>query len=217
MSSQPETRALIFTGGNLGLWAFTYLKSNDYLIGADRGAEFLIRNGYPLHLALGDFDSVFPDQLQRIADTAIELITCDPIHKDWTDTELALREAMTRGYREILILGALGTRFDHGLANVHLLRQAAQHGCELTLIDENNIISLCIDRFHLKAHAEFPYTSLLPITPEVTGVTLEGFRYPLYDATLKLGYSIGISNVLDAPTGLITVTSGMLLVIRSRD
>ncbi|WP_326998779.1 hypothetical protein [Cohnella kolymensis] len=46
---------------------------------------------------------------------------------------------------------------------------------------------------------------------------MEGFRYPLREATLKLGWSLGISNVLEAPVGSISVTSGMLLVIRSRD
>jgi thiamine pyrophosphokinase len=52
---------------------------------------------------------------------------------------------------------------------------------------------------------------------EVMGVTLEGFRYPLNDATLKLGWSLGISNVLEATSGTISVTAGMLLIIRSRD
>lgn len=217
MSSQHVTRALIFTGGNLGQWAFTYLKSDDYLIGADRGAAFLIHNGYTPHLALGDFDSVLPDQMKSIADTAIELLSCDAVDKDWTDTELALREAMARGYREVLILGALGTRFDHSLGNVHLLRQAEEQGCKLKLIDEKNIITLCVDSLQLEAHSDFPYTSLLPLTPEVTGVTLEGFRYPLHMATLKLGYSIGISNVIEAQSALITISNGMLLVIQSRD
>lgn len=217
MSPPFETRALIFTGGNLGEWAFAHINSTDYLIGADRGAEFLIRNGYVPHLALGDFDSVNPDQMQQIADTAIELLTCDAVNKDWTDTELAFKEAIARGYREILIIGVLGTRFDHVLGNVHLLKQASEHGCNLTLVDVNNRINLCVDRYQLEAITEFPYTSLLPLTTEVTGVTLAGFRYPLHDATLKMGYSIGISNILDAPMGLITVTSGMLLVIRSRD
>lgn len=214
-----QSRALIFTGGNLGPWAISYMTSSDYLIGADRGAEFLIRSGYTPHLALGDFDSVLPDQMQLIADTAEELLTCDAIDKDWTDTELALREAISRGYREILILGALGTRFDHGLGNVHLLRQAEEQHCKLTLIDLHNEISLCTAtaNLQLEANPEFPYTSLLPLTTEVTGVTLAGFQYPLHDATLRLGYSIGISNVLTEAMGSITIASGMLLVIRSRD
>jgi thiamine pyrophosphokinase len=217
MSELSFNRALIFTGGSLGQWAFAYMSSDDYLIGADRGAEFLIRHGYIPHLALGDFDSVLPDQMQRIATTAEELLTYDAINKDWTDTELAFREALNRGYSEILILGALGTRFDHGLANVHLFRQAYEQGCKLTLIDENNEISLCTETIRLETNVRFPYTSLLPLTTEVAGVTLQGFRYPLDDATLKLGWSLGISNVLITPIGTITIKAGMLLIIRSRD
>jgi thiamine pyrophosphokinase len=217
MTDHPHTRALIYTGGNLGQWAFELLSSEDYIIGADRGADFLIHNGYTPHLALGDFDSVLPEQMQRIASTSGELLTCDAFNKDWTDTELAFREAVRRGFNDIIILGALGTRFDHGLGNVHLLRQAYEQGCTLTLMDENNEISLCTDTFQLNACSRFPYISLLPLTPEVTGVTLQGFRYPLNDATLKLGWSLGISNVLETAVGTVTVTSGLLLIIRSRD
>ncbi|RED60284.1 thiamine diphosphokinase [Cohnella lupini] len=213
----PNTRALIFTGGTLDPWALEHLLPTDYIIGADRGAEFLTRNGYAPHLALGDFDSVTPDQMDRIRETAIELYTCDPIDKDWTDTELALREAIKRGFMEIVLLGAFGTRFDHVLGNVHLLRHASEHGCRLTLIDDHNEIRLCVDRLVLDAEPKFPYTSLLPLSLEVTGVTLKGFRYPLKDATLKLGWSIGVSNVLEASSGAISITDGLLLVIRSRD
>ncbi|MCD9020981.1 thiamine diphosphokinase [Cohnella silvisoli] len=217
MTDHSHTRALIFTGGNLGQWAFDYMSSHDYIIGADRGAYFLIHHGHTPHLALGDFDSVLPEQMELISSRSGELLSCDAVNKDWTDTELAFREAVKRGFKEILLLGALGTRFDHGLGNVHLLRQAYEQHCSLTLIDENNEISLCTDSIQLNASARFPYTSLLPLSLEVTGVTLHGFRYPLNDATLKLGWSLGISNIIEEPQGTITISSGLLLVIRSRD
>ncbi|WP_256757485.1 thiamine diphosphokinase [Cohnella sp. WQ 127256] len=217
LSKLSHTRALIYTGGNLGPWALDCIDSKDYIIGADRGAEFLIANGVTPHLALGDFDSITPGQLQHIASITSELLTCDAIDKDWTDTELAVREAISRGYHEVIVLGALGTRFDHGLGNVHLLRQASEQGCNLTLIDEHNEIRLCTDSLRLEANSHFPYTSLLPLTLEVTGVTLVGFRYPLKDATLKLGWSLGISNVLEDVQGTVSISDGLLLVIRSRD
>ncbi len=217
MSNHPYARAIIFTGGNLGPWALDNLSTDDFLIGADRGAGFLVHNGYIPHLALGDFDSVNADQMRQIANAAQELLTCDPFNKDWTDTELALREAMRRGFKDIVIMGALGTRFDHGLGNVHLLRQANEQGCTLALIDEYNEIRLCTHNLRLAANSRFPYVSLLPLTLEVTGVTLQGFRYPLDNATLRLGWSLGISNVIDAQIGTIAISAGMLLVIRSRD
>jgi thiamine pyrophosphokinase len=217
MTNPLDHRALIFTGGTLGQWALAPIQSTDYLIGADRGADFLIRHGYVPHLALGDFDSVEPDQMKQITNTAIELLTFDALDKDWTDTELALREAIARGYRSIVLLGALGTRFDHSLGNVHLLRQAIEQECKLTIMDEHNEITLCMDHCFIQANDRFPNTSLLPLSASVTGVTLQGFRYPLKDATLKLGQTIGISNVLEAEEGSITLISGMLLIIRSRD
>ncbi|WP_326998770.1 thiamine diphosphokinase [Cohnella kolymensis] len=127
MSFSHHSRALIFTGGSLGGWALSHVSPDDFLIGADRGAQFLISSGYAPHLAVGDFDSVSSDEMLQITDTALELLTCDSYDKDFTDTELAFREALQRGFRHIVILGGLGTRFDHSLGNVHLLRQADDH------------------------------------------------------------------------------------------
>jgi len=216
-STSAYTRAVIYTGGRLGPWALEGLSSGDFLIGADRGAEFLVRHGRSPHLALGDFDSVSDAEMSRISANAKQLLSCDAIDKDWTDTELALREAVSRGFKEIVLFGALGTRFDHSLGNVHLLRQAHEQGCELTIVDEHNDIRLCSGQLRLAANPRFPYVSLLPLTPEVAGITLQGFRYPLTDAVLKLGWSLGISNVLESSEGTISIGDGLLLVIRSRD
>ncbi|MFB9275094.1 thiamine diphosphokinase [Cohnella cellulosilytica] len=217
MSRLNNERAFIFAGGRLGGWALELAAPGDYLIGADRGAEFLVRHGRKPDLALGDFDSVTEEELRQIASEAKQLLACDAFDKDWTDTELALREALDRGFKRIVAAGALGTRLDHTLGNVHLLRQAHERGASLTLVDEFNEIRLCADRLQLEADARFPYVSLLPLTMEAAGVTLRGFRYPLQDATLKLGWSLGISNVLEAESGTIELADGLLLVIRSRD
>jgi thiamine pyrophosphokinase len=214
-----QARAVIITGGRLGLWALSLISEQDYLIGADRGAQFLIDHGFSPDLALGDFDSVSPEQFKRISDRSGELFACDAVDKDWTDTELAYREAVKRGFKDIVIAGALGTRFDHSLGNVHLLKQAHEQGVSLSLHDENNEIRLCSSSraLQVQENLRYPYISLLPLTDEVTGVTLLGFRYPLDQATLRLGWSLGISNVLDHPPGTISIASGLALVIRSRD
>jgi thiamine pyrophosphokinase len=211
------SRALIVTGGTIGSWVLDDLPAYTYLIGADRGAEFIARHGYRMQLAVGDFDSISLDQFHIIRAAADELLSFDAVDKDWSDTELAFREAASRGFREIDIVGGLGTRFDHSLANVHLLKQAQELGCILRLIDEHNEISLCEYTMQLVADDRYEYVSLLPLTENVTGVTLQGFRYPLTDATLKIGQSLGVSNVLVEPAGTIAIRSGLLLVIRSRD
>lgn len=217
MSLTNHNRVLIVTGGRVGAWTQALLPAYPCIIGADRGAEFVARSGFRMHLALGDFDSVGVGQLDAIRAAADETIVYDAVDKDWTDTELAFLEAVSRGFKEIDIAGALGSRFDHTLANVHLLKQAQELGCSLRLLDEHNEISLCENTMRLTADPRYPNVSLLPLTEQVTGITLRGFRYPLHEATIRLGQSLGISNELMEQTGTIEIKSGLVLVVRSRD
>ena len=210
-------RALIFAGGVLGARALGTIRPDDFRIGVDSGALFLLKAGYPPHLAIGDFDSVTEEEKDAIRAASAEYRDCDPVAKDLTDSEMAVREALRRGFKRIVLWGAIGSRFDHSLANVHLLKQAHDAGPELIVADETNDIRLCADRVRIDADDGFKYVSLLPLTPEVRGVTLEGFRYPLRNAVLKLGWSLGVSNELERVSGTVTVSEGLLLVIRSRD
>lgn len=209
-------RIVIYTGGRLGPRAAALAQSCDVLIGADRGALFLIEHGFRPHLAIGDFDSVTPEQLETIRRSSIETECCDPIAKDYTDTELAYNRALAMHPGSIVIAGGLGTRFDHTLANVHLLVRALERGIEASVTDEHNDVRLISDSVTL-LRADYTAVSLLPLTPVAAGITLEGFRYPLQDATLTIGQSLGISNVLEAERGRVTLKDGLLLVIQSRD
>lgn len=214
---REQRQAVIVTGGALGEWALPYIRHGDYIIGADSGAAFLVRHGIAPDLAIGDFDSVSPAQLSAVRAAAREWRSVDAVDKDWTDTEMAMRTALERSFSRITLIGGLGTRFDHALANVHLLKLAHEQGAEAELIDEFNEIRLCARECRLRQDERFPYLSLLPLTSVVRGVTLSGFQYPLDNATIRIGESIGISNRLLAPEGVVSVLEGQLLVIRSRD
>lgn len=209
-------RILIFTGGRLGSWALETIRQDDYLIGADRGALFLTSHGYTPDIAVGDFDSVSEQEMQLIERLSRHTIGCDPILKDLTDTEMAFELAIKQNPQQIVFIGALGSRFDHSLANVHLLLRCLKLNIEASILDENNEITL-IDRSAIVKQSRFHQVSLLPLTSEVTGITLRGFQYPLRDASLSIGQSLGVSNVLVDPVGEITIRSGLLLIIRSMD
>jgi thiamine pyrophosphokinase len=101
---------------------------------------------------------------------------------------------------------------------VHLLARAADLGLVCRVEDDHNRVQLVCGGQRLEVRRDrFPYVSLLPLTAEVTGIDLHGFQYPLADAVLRLGESLGISNRLVAPTGSVSCRSGRLLVIGSRD
>jgi len=209
-------RTLIYTGGRLGQWALDYIQPGDRLVGADRGAAFLVANGFEPDLSLGDFDSVTEEEMAAIRKGSKETRDCDPIDKDYSDTELALQFAIECGSSEIILLGALGTRFDHSLANVHLLKHALDRQIPALIADQYNTLRLTTDQLVLTRSSR-RYVSLLPLTSAVKGITLEGFQYPLTEATLVHGQSLGVSNVLLASKGTINIREGLLLVIESDD
>ncbi len=211
-----HNRILIFSGGNLGPWALKHIRDEDLLVGVDRGAIFLIRHEYVPHYAIGDFDSVTEEELEQIRGRCNKIDCYDPVDKDYTDTELAFEWALSRRPREIVMLGVIGSRIDHTLANIQLLTRGLQKGISCRIIDEKNEIML-IDRPTTLRKGRFDHVSLLPMTQEVSGITLNGFKYPLQDATLTIGQTLGISNVLEAEEGRITLRSGQLLVICSSD
>lgn len=211
-----ESRILIFTGGNLGKWALAEVRAGDFFLGVDRGALFLLRNNLQPHYAVGDFDSVTAEEFAEIRQRCGDLFCCDPVMKDHTDTELAFNWALEKKPGEIVLLGAMGTRFDHTLANVHLLHKGLKAEIPCRIIDEKNEVMI-IDRRADVTGGRFTHISLLPFTAQVSGITLEGFQYPLHQAALSPGSSIGISNVLKGESGIISVGSGQLLVIKSMD
>lgn len=209
-------KIVILAGGELGDWALQHITESDIVIGADNGARFLIEKGIHPDIAIGDFDSVTVSDMALIREKSGRTIACDPIDKDYTDTEMAFRLALDMKPAELVLIGALGTRFDHSLANVHLLSLADAQGVPAQIIGRHNRIQL-ISEMTILEGIDHPQVSLLPLTEQVTGITLSGFQYPLHEATLTIGQSLGISNVMLDEHGTIQLRTGKLLVIRSRD
>lgn len=213
----PSKRVVIFAGGELSPDYFALLDEEDFIIGADRGALFLISHGYIPDIAVGDFDSVSPEAFQDIQSKSKKTITCDAVNKDLTDSEMALDIAMNQQPDSILLLGVTGTRIDHSLASIQMMTRALQRQINCYVMDSNNYVTLTGSQTVIE-DLGYTYVSLLPLTPEVTGITLEGFQYPLNDATLKLKLqSLGVSNKLISSTGTVRIRSGLLLIIQSKD
>lgn len=212
----PSGRVVIFAGGELSPDCLHLLDEEDFIIGADRGALFLIDHGYTPDIAVGDFDSVSPEALLQIQAGSKETIGCDPVNKDLTDSEMALDLALNTQPESILLMGVTGTRMDHTLASIQMMTRALQRQVACSIMDANNYITLTGSHAVVEERG-YTYVSLLPLTPEVTGITLQGFQYPLENATLKLGQSLAVSNVLIAASGTVTIESGLLLIIQSKD
>ena len=92
---------------------------------------------------MGDCDSMTLQELEWAHENGIP-IQRFPIEKDATDMQLALDIAIQRKKIKIAILGGIGGRMDHTLANLFLLLYAHHKGAEVKLIDPWHEISLLV-------------------------------------------------------------------------
>ncbi len=216
-------QALIISGGHLeDGFAASYIENYDFglTIAVDSGMSFFYRQGWVPDYIVGDFDSVKPEILQSflgLKEDKPKVLQFQP-EKDETDTEIAIRTAIRRGCGAIHILGATGSRLDHVLGNIHLLGMAMEQGVEVIMADPNNRIRMVREGLVLKKGGQYgKYVSLLPFTPQVTGLTLTGFKYPLDQYTLECYHSLGVSNEITGEQAEISFRDGVLLVIESKD
>lgn len=211
---------LIITGGTLQIeFAREYLKNHkfDQVITADAGLAYAKKLDVPVDWIMGDFDTLSPMVLKEYKQKNIPIETYSP-QKDYTDTHLALENAIEMGAKHITIMCATGTRLDHTFANIGLMMMAMEKGIDCEIVDANNRIRMIKDKLILHKKSQWgKYISLIPYTEKVSGITLTGFAYPLTEATLTIGISRGISNELKEETGTITIREGCLLVIESLD
>lgn len=221
MRRNVTMKVVIISGGHIDdAFALEWIKENEYdfMIAADSGMNFLHRNNIVPDVIAGDFDSVDGTSLEVFSGMeGVEILRLNPV-KDDTDTEFVIREAIRRSATEITILGATGTRLDHVLGNMHLLGIGPEHDVEIQLVDAHNRIRMIRDELVIKKSEQFgEFVSLLPIDGSVTGVTLEGFKYPLKDAVISSFSSLGISNEIVEEYAKIKIENGVLLMIESRD
>jgi thiamine pyrophosphokinase len=192
---------------------------DDLVIAADLGATHARAWGWPLHLLVGDLDSLGAEDAALVADCSVPVVTA-PVAKDETDLELALAHALARGASEIIICAALGGRSDHMLANVLLLARPELADLAVTLVDGRESIRLLRGGGSAPAHLEMlgakgDLLSLLPLGCDAVGVTTDGLQYPLRDETLFLGQARGVSNVFTGARAGILLRCGLLLVIHT--
>lgn len=214
---KEEKSALIICNGEIADYDYMkkYISYNQLVICVDGGVRHLDGLQINPDLILGDFDSAKKADLDNYSEQGIEILEYPP-EKDFTDTELALEEATKRGINKIIFLGATGTRLDHTLANIFLLKKAMELGIEAFVANENNEIYIVNSEIRI-AREEGYKLSILPVDGPANGVTTLGLYFPLKDATLPLGPARGISNEFTAEWAEISVKNGLLLVIKARD
>lgn len=211
--SDQQRRAVLFANGELPKpqLVLKQLTHDDFLVAVDGGLRYLTQLKLQPDLIIGDLDSVIETDLQPFRDQGIQLEK-HPVAKDETDLEIALHAVKRQGFKDILVVAALGGRLDQTLANIFLLTQPELAEIDIRLIDGIREVFLIKDYAHITGR-EGERISLLPLQQSVTGIYTTGLEFPLNNETLFPYKSRGISNRLTDSHASIKVENGILLCI----
>lgn len=205
-------RAVAFSAVPVGPEMASYLQPGDFIVACDAGYRNAARLGVRPDLIVGDFDSA----PQPVTDRETIVL---PHVKDDTDTQFAARWLLEHGYREIVLLGALGgARVEHMFANISTGLYLSLQGAQVVLADARSEMHYLLpDRPLALERKDWMYLSVFALGGPMTGVTLEGVYYPLQDATLtELDYPLGTSNEFIRPVAHLRCAGGHGLVVLTR-
>lgn len=214
-------RCVIISGGSIDdAFALEQMQmvQPEFIIGVDSGLKFLYRNQImPTHI-VGDFDSVDPAVITFYKnETQVPTREFNPV-KDASDTEIALKLAIELGAGQVWIIGGTGTRLDHVMANMQMMKFALDAGVKAYILDKHNRISLVEREIVLnKADAYGPYFSVFPLGGCVEQFCIEGAKYPLKNHTLSPYNSLCVSNQFLEEQVRIRFSEGIIILMETRD
>ena len=214
-----RSKALLLSNGPLSdpAWVRSQLTRNRskwLVVAADGGFVHGATLGITVDVRIGDFDSATstndpqghgPRELRFKRD------------KDETDLELALAHVVSfPSIRELVLVGGMGRRLDHGLTNLNLMARYAGKGYRVSLLDGDCRLRFVDSSLLVESDVRFDTVSLVPYSPRVTGVQTEGLVYPLRGETLYRDRGRGVSNRFKGSRARIRVGSGLLMVMEVR-
>lgn len=209
-------RAVVFANGELtnAEVVRAFLQPDDFLVAANGGYLHMKKAGVQPHLLVGDLDSLPVGDVESLRAAGVE-VENHPAEKDETDLELALLRLAKEGFREILVVAALGGRLDQTLANLYLLEMEELRGIDVRLDDGHEEILIIRDKASVTGMPG-DTLSLLAMEGCTKGITTQGLKYTLESETMCPSRSRGVSNVMLEPVVTIEVKSGSLLCIHTR-
>jgi thiamine pyrophosphokinase len=184
-----------------------YCKNSDFIIAADNGLSILEELSITPDLIVGDFDSVPKNILIKYKKIPAKKYAKE---KDFSDSEICLKKAISLKPKKISLLAMTGSYFDHSLANVINLYRNYEPNIETEIITNNSVIFPITSKrefFRLKGRR----FSLFPIG-KVLGISIIGAKYNLKSPDFKVtDYSL--SNVIIENNFLIKIEKGFLLFV----
>jgi len=187
------------------------------VVAADGGSSLAAELGLTPDLVVGDLDSSDPSYMAHLEEAGVEIRRFPHDTKWETDTELAVLAALQWQPQTIILLGALGGRLDHSLANILLLTHPLLAPIQVRVVDRAQEVFLAKPgAWNRISGKRGDMVTLLPVGGDAVGVRTQGLHWPLLGETLPQGRGRGVSNYIDEAIGVeaaVWLDSGHLLVV----
>jgi len=184
---------------------------SDYLkIACDGAANHLLGFGFFPDVIIGDLDSFTPDAFPSLNPNQTILI--EDADQETNDLEKALNFALSKGIKQIEVIGGLGKRIDHTLKNLSVLLQFSNSFESIFFLDEWGINFFSANKTQIFAPEGTPI-SLIPFNGRVDGIITKGLEFPLKNEWLETGKRDGTSNNMINTNAMISKESGDLLLV----
>lgn len=208
-----EKRAVLIGAGEL-CGEVMERRENDIIFALDGGLLYCEENGITPDYIIGDFDSLPEEKAVLLTNYPQECIRRLPCEKDDTDMLAAIKLAIENGIEDFAILGGLGGRLSHTIANIQCLMYLKELGMTGVLLGKDTKAILLKNETYTFDGEDSGYVSVFAYSQNASGITLKNLKYELEDAVLTSSFPLGVSNeFVPGKTAEITVKDGMLLVV----
>jgi thiamine pyrophosphokinase len=205
-----QNRAVVIAGGELH--TAPHVGTTDLVIAADSGYDHAVALGISVDVLVGDLDSISSAGLDHARAASVE-IEQHPRDKDETDLDIAVGLAIDRGVKAIAIHGGEGGRIAHLLTVALATSHPRWLLCDVSWHTGTGIVRTAAQDHPVTFSCEPGETVTLVPIGEACGVTTEGLRWPLENACIERGSSLGVSNESISQHVRIEVGEGAVLVI----
>jgi thiamine pyrophosphokinase len=188
----------------------------DLVVAADGGARFALEAGVVPDLVVGDMDSLGEDLALEVERLGASLER-HPARKDKMDGQLAVLAARERGATTADLLCAMGGRLGALFAVPHILLAAERIGLRSTVVADQGRLFVIEAGSRTVQGDPRDSVSIFPLSGPATGVTLESMEYPLENASLEPGDTLGFHNELIGREATVSVGEGALLVVHETE
>ena len=218
---KKNERAIVIANGVINDPVLTYKRVTELfnfvdciVISADGGAENALKMNLVPDVVIGDMDSIKATVKENIREKSNKTrYISTSADKDKSDTQLAVEYALDLGIKKMIILGALGDRIDHAIANILLLTSPFLKDIDIRILTDTSEIFIMRNSGTLTGDIGDTVT-LLSLSPYTYFIKTKGLKYELENEKLLFSPVRGISNVFTDKKAYIKIRGGTLLVIK---